>query len=306
MPVYCLVPPDLADDLHDLLCGHFRDDPSVRVVVDRRGDDRGGAAPAQRNGDTPDQRAPLVAAAAPALPPAAARHASRLRFVERTEMLAPAEEDQDTNALVRRAQDGDPEAFAALYVRYFDRVYAYLRVALRDPHEAEDIAQQAFLQAFNHLGRYEVRPDQPFRPWLFRIARNHLLNHLSKRSPALMEDPARASDRLAFGRSDPEVVESTLAWMSDSEVALFVERLPLAQRQVLTLRHMIGLSIEETAAVLGRTPGSVRQLDFRARRYLEARLTALGLKPMRVQHAPSWAVMRQMRVLRQRRFALTR
>jgi hypothetical protein len=69
---------------------------------------------------------------------------------------------------------------------------------------------------------------------------------------------------------------------------------------------MIGLTIDETADVLGRTSGSVRQLDFRARRYLETRLSAVGLRPVRGRREAALMRLRQMRVLRHRRFALMR
>jgi hypothetical protein len=89
------------------------------------------------------------------------------------------------------------------------------------------------------------------------------------------------STRSSVGAADAEILGSTLAWLSDSEVKLFIERLPLAQRQVITLRYLIGLELDEVADVLGRSPGSVRQLDLRARQYLQERLTALGRKPSR-------------------------
>ncbi len=301
MPIYCLVPQDLADELHDPLHAHFRRDRSVMVVIDRRW--RNG----RRNGrDTAEREPPthLVDVSPPPLPHAARPHADRLRFVQRVEPLAGEAEDADTHELVAWAQFGDTDAFAALYMRYFDRVYGYLRMSLRDRHEAEDLAQQVFLKALDHLDQFETAPDRPFRPWLFRIARNLLVDHLRKHRPALFEDPQEIPDRPAAGPADIATMESTLAWMSDSEVTLFIERLPLPQRQVITLRYLIGLSLEEIAEVLGRSPGSVRMLDLRARQYLQERLTALGRKPVVARRRAMRTLWRQMHVLRERRFAL--
>ena len=302
MPIYCLVPQDLADELHEPLRSHFRRDRSVMVVVDRRWGRR-----RQNGGAETRATAGLIDVEAPPLPRAARRHAERLRFVQRVEPLGQDAEDADTNQLVAWAQCGDTEAFAAVYLRYFDRVYGYLRMSLRDRDEAEDLAQQVFLKALDHLDSYEARPERSFRPWLFRIARNLLIDHLKKHRPTLLEDPAQVSDRrAAAGPADAHTMESTLAWMSDSEVMLFVERLPMAQRQVITLRYLIGLSFEEIADVLGRTPGSVRMLDLRAREYLQDRLTALGRKPMVARRRAMRGIWRQVHVLRERRFALLR
>jgi RNA polymerase sigma-70 factor (ECF subfamily) len=303
MPIYCLVPQDLAAELHDPLHAHFRRDRSVMVVVDRRWRARRGTAPPAAA--APEPAPNVVDVSAPSLPRVARPHAERLRFVQRVDTLPREVGDEDVNELVSWAQCGDAEAFAALYMRFFDGVYGYLRMSLRDRDEAEDLTQQVFLKALDHLDTYEVAPHRSFRPWLFRIARNQLIDHVRRHRPTLLEDPAQVSDRRAESSpADLHTMESTLAWMSDSEVALFIERLPLPQRQVITLRYLIGLSLEEIADVLGRSPGSVRQLDLRARQYLQERLTALGRKPMVARRRAMRGLWRQMHVLRSRRFAL--
>src|SRR4029077_11161841 len=89
-------------------------------------------------------------------------------------------EELDTVRIVARIQAGDSELFGALYTRYFDRVYGYLRVALNDPHEAEDGAQQGFVKVFQALPGYEQR-SHTFSAWLFTIVRNHLRDELRRR-----------------------------------------------------------------------------------------------------------------------------
>jgi RNA polymerase sigma-70 factor (ECF subfamily) len=318
MPTYCLIPPELAHELQNVLSRHFGDDPSTTVVIDRRRHASGGrpAGPARdRNGHglapttgppTEDRRAVVIETERPPLPRRARRHAARLRFVQRSPATKRQIEDAEATRLVIQAQRGDTDAFAELYERYFERVHAYLRMSLRDRDEAEDLAQQVFLKALHRLDTYEVAPHRSFRPWLFRIADNQLIDHLRKHSPTLLEDPERLANETGTPAAEIETVQSTLSWMSESEVAICMRRLPMAQRQVVTLRYVIGLSLDETADALNRSPGSIRQLDYRARQYLQGRLTALGRRPVVVRRRGLRTLAQQMHVLRGRRFALWR
>jgi RNA polymerase sigma-70 factor (ECF subfamily) len=216
-------------------------------------------------------------------------------------------EDIDTARLVTRFQAGEREAFAAIYERYFDRVYGYVRVAFQDKHEAEDAAQQVFVQALEALPRYERR-RQPFRAWLFTIVRNYTLGELRKRARLEVVDPAELDQRR---EANGETVEdaSVLEWISDADLLLFTERLPLPQRQVLVLRYTLDLTDREIATVMGRTPVDVRTLQHRALRFLEKRLSAIGRGPQATASARdkgAWQRrLRQAPVLRGRRFAIT-
>jgi hypothetical protein len=135
-----------------------------------------------------DRRTTSLAVAAPELPRKLERYAQQLVFFERIEPTDEQAEDADTARLVIRFQAGDEEAFAGLYVRYFNRVYVYLRTALNDPIEAEDAAQHVFMRVYEALPRYERR-GQPFRGWLFRIVRNYTLDQLKKLGRNLPTEP---------------------------------------------------------------------------------------------------------------------
>jgi RNA polymerase sigma-70 factor (ECF subfamily) len=148
-----------------------------------------------------------------------------------------------------------------------------MRLALRTADEAEDATQHVFLSVLEALPKYERR-TQPFRAWLFRIARNHAVDRLRERGRLDIEEPARL-DLLAEPRGeDPR----TLDWLSDHDMLVFIERLPLTQRQVLVLRFMLDLSTAEIADVLDRSQASVRQLQSRALRRLENQVGALGVE----------------------------
>jgi RNA polymerase sigma-70 factor (ECF subfamily) len=317
---YCVIPRDLAALLHDTVRRYFREDPDVEVVVERRASERR-AASRRSAGDSPpaerrairavqgrrvsDRRAIAIAADPVLLPRPARRYADRLLYIERLEPTSQELEDVDTARLVARFQSGDREVFSILYMRYFDRVFGYLRVLLRDPTHVEDTTQQVFTQVLEALPRYERR-DRPFRAWLFVIVRNLALEHLRKGQRVELVEPETASSLVdSAPLASHQETPSALAWVTDRELVLFIERLPLAQRQVLALRYMLGMGTEEIAQVLDRTPESVRTLNSRALAFLRTRLTAIGRRPERVgKPTPSLGYLKQARVLRARRFSL--
>jgi RNA polymerase sigma-70 factor (ECF subfamily) len=322
--IYCIVPRDLEGKLHERLRQHFRADSSVEVIVERRADERRAGEDRRANGATPrqarerrkirhsggrrvgDRRAMLLPLTREVpLPRNARRFAERLVFVERLEPAGEQAEDADSARLVTQIQLGQRELFAELYLRYFDRVYSYLRILLNDNHEAEDVTQQVFMKAFEALPRYEVRAGKPFRAWLFTIVRNDALGHLKKHSRLEVTDPAEVGRRREAHDSEEEP-SITLDWISDSDLQLFIERLPLAQRQVLMMRYMLDLPHAEIAAILDRTPNEVRKLQQRATRFLNDRLTALGRAPRHGDRITWQRRVTQVRVLRERRYALMR
>ncbi len=181
-------------------------------------------------------------------------------------------EDLDGNRLVIRAQSGDSSAFGRLYLRYYDLVYGYGRMMLKDAHEAEDVAQDVFLRVLRVLPDYEPQPERPFRVLLLRIARNRSIDYLRKRgrwdvqppdgvegrseSVAVAEDPSVALDGLREGKLD-----------------VVLRRLPASQRQVVMLRYMFDLSTQQVAEVISAPPQVVRNLQYRGLQSLRAALT---------------------------------
>ena len=323
---YCLVPWELAAKLHEPLRRHFRDDPTVEVVVERRARDRRAAGDRRvvPAADLPeeqrlirnaggrriaDRRASGLPVTPPPLPRRFRAHEARVVWVQRAQPSDEQLEDADTARLVTRIQAGDREAFAGLYMRYFDRVFSYLKLMFRDdPHEAEDITQQVFTKLIEALPRYERR-TQPFRGWLFVIVRNEALQRLAVRGRSDVLEPEELARRQEDPDGDPEAALGELRWITDRELLMFVERLPLAQRQVLLLRHMLDLPATEVARILGRTPVDVRALDYRARRYLSTRLAAVGRAPTCGERKPLQSIPRRRWLpvsSRQRRYALTR
>jgi RNA polymerase sigma-70 factor (ECF subfamily) len=316
--LYCLVPDELSPRVHELLRRHFRDDPTVEVLVERRGPDRRVTAhrrQARKPRSAPERRRIrgsagrriaerrelLVPQGAPELPRRVRPYASRLVFVER---LAPAgldAEDRDTARIVVALQAGDRQLFATLYERYFDRVYGYLRLVFQASHPAEDATQQVFLKVLEALPRYDC-PPRFFRGWLFTIARNYARNQLRNERRV---EPADV-DRLLAQEPSAEADDlSVLDWISDDELNMLIERLPASQRQMLFLRYVVGLGTSEVAEILGQNPDAVRKQHARALGFLRARLVSLGRAPLRRTPSGARVLVRKTPVVRMRRFSLT-
>lgn len=185
----------------------------------------------------------------------------------------PSAQAQTTTQLVsravRRAQSGDREALGFLYVRYADNIHGYVRSIVHDEHEAEDVTQQVFAKLIGVIGKYEER-EVPFFAWVLRVARNVAVDHIRQQRLVPVEE-VRTSDE---GGGDP----AGGGRMRDLTDAL--SRLPLAQREVLVLRHFAGYSPPEIAERTGRSEGSIHGLHHRGRRALRADLETRGVAPV--------------------------
>lgn len=310
--VYCIVPANLASKLHGLLRDHFADDRSVEIIIERRCAERRRDSAAEANDDrrVGDRRAPQMLVEAgrlPKLPRKVRRYAAQLTFVHRQVPRTQHAEDLDASRLIARFRAGDISAFDTLYTRYFERVFGYLRVVLKDVHEAEDLTQEVFAKTFKALVDYEAR-GRPFRHWLFTSARNAAIQHLRKHGRIKVMDPmelAETRDQLGEAAPEPDIGGGALGWIVDRDLLFLVERLPVPQRQVLVLRYMLGLSTQETAQQLNLSPNNVAVLHYRALNFLRERLTALGRAPAgRANREPMRTWPKPAKVLRSRRFVL--
>ena len=168
---------------------------------------------------------------------------------------------------IERAIVQDRQAFGELYSRYLDRVYRYAYYSLGNAQEAEDVAAQTFLQAWQAIGRY--RPTgAPFISWLLRIAHNIVVSHhRSRRNHApLLEAVVRAD-----GRESP--LETCQRQEDQRRLIDALGRLKDVHRRVLILRFADELSYAEVAAILGKSVAAARVIQHRAlgalRRLLE-------------------------------------
>jgi RNA polymerase sigma-70 factor, ECF subfamily len=180
---------------------------------------------------------------------------------------AEANPDEAIRKAVARAKEGDRDAVRYLYVLYADAICAYVVGIVHDEHEAEDITHQVFVKLMTAIRRYEPR-GVPFSAWLHRIARNAAIDHLRARRPIPTEE-VESGDAPSVERG----VERTHS-MRDA-----LESLPAEQRNVLMLRHLVGLSPREIAVRMGRSESAVHGLHHRGRRAMREQLVAMDAGP---------------------------
>ena len=167
-------------------------------------------------------------------------------------------ETQD-RLLVEAAQR-DPSHFAALYEKYFDRIYAYFAYRVGNREEAQDLSAEVFQEALIGLRRFEWR-GAPFSAWLFGIAANVLADRWRDR--VKHEVVSRDFDEDA-GVSEEIELRAALYQLVDS--------LPPDQRRVIVGRFVEQKSIRDLAVELGRSEGAVKQLQVRALQTLRAQI----------------------------------
>jgi RNA polymerase sigma-70 factor (ECF subfamily) len=173
-----------------------------------------------------------------------------------------------TREAIARAKAGDSEGLHYLYVRYADDVLRFVTGLVRDHHEAEDITQNVFAKLMTAINKYEERAV-PFDAWILRVARNAALDYLRAKR-AIPTEEVRLADT---GRAET-------AQDRGQALRQALEDLPEDQREVLVLRHIIGLSPVEIADALDKSESSVHGLHHRGRRSLRANLSELGAAPV--------------------------
>ena len=179
-------------------------------------------------------------------------------------------ERDDAFALVRRAQAGDEEAFAALYQRMVSAVFRYAKSVVRNPTVAEDLTAQTFLQAWKRIG--SLKKPERFEAWLLRITHNLALNELRRVRPTPIDEAPEPQDTSRY--QDP--AQALHGKDEAAAVRAAIRQLPDPQREVLVLRFFAGLSHAAVAVQLGKSENNVRVLQHRALRLLRDRLTQAG------------------------------
>jgi RNA polymerase sigma-70 factor (ECF subfamily) len=175
-------------------------------------------------------------------------------------------DDAAIERLVDEARSADVWAFGQLFDHFHLPIYRYIISRVHSPADAEDLTQLVFVKALEALPRYESR-GIPFGGWLFRLARNAVVDFTRTRHEHADLDAAAyrgthepGPEAVAMLREDLNQVEVALATLTDD------------QREAIALRFFAGLSAREAADVMGRQEGTIRGLQFRAIAALRRRL----------------------------------
>ena len=167
-------------------------------------------------------------------------------------------DDVAIERLVAEAQSGDEWAFGMIFDHFHEPIYRYIASRVHRPSDAEDLTQHVFVKALEALPRYESR-GIPFGGWLFRLARNAVIDHIRTRHDHAELDSIAGwthgdagPDEIAAVRQELDAVGAALAGLTDE------------QREAIALRFFAGLSAREAAEAMGKQEGTVRGLQFRA------------------------------------------
>jgi RNA polymerase sigma-70 factor (ECF subfamily) len=167
-------------------------------------------------------------------------------------------DDAAIERLVAEARDGDSWAFGLIFDHYHDSIYRFIASRVQRPSDAEDLTQHVFVKALEALPRYESR-GVPFGGWLFRLARNAVIDHVRTRHEhAELDSLVEAAhgdagpDEIAVVRQELDAIGVALAGLTEE------------QKEAIALRFFAGLSAREAAEAMGKQEGTVRGLQFRA------------------------------------------
>jgi RNA polymerase sigma-70 factor (ECF subfamily) len=181
--------------------------------------------------------------------------------------------------IVERIQAGDQKAFGLLVTKYQRKLLRLVSRLVRDPAEAEDVVQEAFIKAYRALPQF--RGDSAFYTWLYRIGINTAKNYLvtlGRRAPTSTEADIQEAETFDDGDNlrDINTPESLFATKQIAEtVNLAMDGLPEELKMAISLREIEGLSYEEIASVMQCPIGTVRSRIFRAREAIAEKLRPL-------------------------------
>src|SRR5258707_12986607 len=189
-------------------------------------------------------------------------------------------DDRDLDRqLVERAQRGDKHAFGLLVSKYQRKLARLLARFIRDPVEVEDLAQEAFINAYR--AQPSFRGDSAFYTWLYRIGINTAKNYLvamGRRAPTTTEFNSEDAESFEDGEQLRDI-NTPESMMMSKEIAQTVndtmERLPEELRNAITLRELEGLSYEDIATIMNCPIGTVRSRIVRARAPIAEQLRPL-------------------------------
>jgi RNA polymerase sigma-70 factor (ECF subfamily) len=163
------------------------------------------------------------------------------------------------DALIRRAQALDAGALAELYDRHFDGIYRYLYTRVRHHADAEDLTEQVFLKMVDSIHRFRPR-GVAFSSWLYRIAHNLLVDRYRRSG----REPMELTDQVRDVRAHADPAAHAQHSEDRRQLLAAVQRLTPEQQQVITMRFIDNLGVDEIARLMRRRVGAIHSMQHRA------------------------------------------
>lgn len=179
----------------------------------------------------------------------------------------------DLDILLSRCRQGDALAWEALVRRYQGRIYGFALHYLRDPEEARDAAQEIFIKMYRHLS--SIRDGRTFLPWMLRLARNGCLDRIRNRKARPHDFLASADDAVEHASLDPSPEESMIEAARRSLLYRALATLNSANREIVLLKDIEQLKLEDISTRLGVPLGTVKSRSNRARSELAKAVRSL-------------------------------
>lgn len=177
---------------------------------------------------------------------------------------ASVEPAENFDAIIAAARTGDPDAWGQIYRRFAGPVYGFLVHQVRDPQVAEDLTAGVFVEAIQAASRF-AGSLAALRSWIFRIARNDLIDYW-RHARRVQSEPIDDVDDADLARAVPvdDPADTAISSVNRSRLLSAVHRLSPEQRQVVLLRLAGDLSSSEIARVMGKSEGAIKALQYRA------------------------------------------
>jgi RNA polymerase sigma-70 factor (ECF subfamily) len=231
---------------------------------------RPGTAAARMRSETvandPNTATDVRSVPGPAEPPSGPLSVIDGRVPSSPEMVADGAPDATVAELVARAQAGEADAFGLLYDRYLELVYRYIYYRVGSVALAEDLASETFLRALRRIDSFTWQ-GRDFAAWLVTIARNLITDHYKSsryRLEITTEDILDAAPPATADSPENQVLDA----LTNKTLLEAVRQLNPEQQECIVLRFLQGLSVNETALVMGKNDGAIKALQYRAVRAL--------------------------------------
>lgn len=187
--------------------------------------------------------------------------------------------DQKEKRLIKKVKKGDQQAFAELVDRYKNGVFAICFRMVGNTQEAEDLSQEAFIRAYNHIDQYDH--ERKFSTWLFRIATNLSIDFLRRRKTSVSLDTVvPGTEGLSLNTILPdngELPDEQMVRRENEEmVQSEIKKLPEKYRSAVVLKYIEDLSLKEISDIMDIPVGTVKTRIHRGREMLRKNMTAGG------------------------------